>query len=889
MTGGGWRSETGDPDGTPEQEYERPNSQPPSSPLDERLSQPSSPLSEWPSLPSAPLDERLSRPSAPVDERLSRPSAPVDERLSQPWAPLDERPSQPSAPLSRPSMPSVPPTTELTDPDVGYPATDPTAPGRHKRFRSLLIGGASVAFAVIVAGGVLVASRQGDEPAAELAGNLFAARSASSADGRQLELNGVAATGATVVVAGGEDADSGYRTEFFLSRDSGRTFARAQVRTAKGEPPVAGEVPRHLAAGPGGWVALGDRVGGTVVWTSPDGAAWTRQPDATASLAFGPRDRVADVAWTGDGFTAVGQTSDKGDFTDAAPVVWLSGDGRSWERRAGWRLHPPTGGTLALTHVASVKDAIVVRGESSAKPYDITWRSTDAGETWQAFAVPGTSGEPELAFAATATTMLAVRQDGSHATTYTSPDGVRWTTAAKIEVPGFRRLLRLTATAQAAVAAIETDSGVRLVRTADGRSWQPAGATAEGAEVRDAAAAGDNTVAVGADAAHGGAGALLAVRDKAGKDVPTGIPGTTGSGKVVDALGAADGRVIAVGGASGEAAVWTSADGATWQHVQDKDKALTGQGRQRLTGVAPGFAGWLAVGTSGGTPGRPLVVTSADGESWRRADGAAPFQPSGTNPLIARGTAAGPDGYVIVGEDGFGAATWWSPDLRTWERGRPAGEDNLVGTQATRRWMNSVTSGMFGFVAAGGVTDPNAYGGVFVRRPTVWLSPDGRKWSLVRLPIPAGVNEGWLPHIASYDDVLVTAGTAVTGNGTGTAAFGYASLDGGRSWQPITLPVVAGEQSSVTAVAATPRGFVVAGTVGRPGDVVIWTSADGRSWKPEQPRGTGMSGPGDQRLSAFTTVDGELVGVGSTATGHGDEPTVWRSPLPASTEETGAP
>ncbi|MGP4094152.1 hypothetical protein [Nonomuraea sp. KM90] len=852
MTGGGWRSETGDPDGSSEQ-----------------------------------ANERLSQLSPPPDERPSQPLPPPVERFSQPLPPPVERFSQPSLPFSQPSSPSVPPTTELTDPDVGYPATDPMPPGRRKRFRSLLIGGASVTFAIVVAGGVLVASRQGDEPAAELAGNLFTAVPAGSTGGRQLELNGVAATGATVVIAGGEDADSGYRTEFFLSKDAGRTFARAQVQTAKGEPPAAGEVPRHLAAGPGGWVALGDRVGGSVVWTSPDGAAWTRQPDATASLAFGPRDRVADVAWTGNGFTAVGQTSDKGDFTDAAPVVWLSRDGRSWERRAGWRLHPPTGGTLALTDVASVKDAIVVRGESSTKPYDITWRSTDAGDTWQAFAVPGESRKPELAFAATATTMLAVRGSGTRATTYTSPDGVSWTTAAKIDVPGFRRLLRLTATSQAAVAAIETDSGIRLVRSTDGRSWQPAGTTAGGTEVRDAAAAADNTVVVGADAAHGGTGALLAVRDKAGKDLPTGIPDTTGSGKVVDALGTADGRVVAVGGANGEAAVWTSADGATWRHVPDREKALAGQGRQRLTSVTPGFAGWLAVGSSGQAPGRPLVVTSADGESWRRADGATAFRSDGKNPLIARGAAAGPDGYVIVGEDGFGAGTWWSPDLRTWERGAPAGADNLVGTQATRRWMQSVTSGMFGFVAAGGVTDPNAYGGVFVRRPTVWISPDGRKWSLVRLPIPAGVNEGWLSHIASHDDVLVTAGTAVTGNGTGTAAFGYVSVDGGRSWQPISLPVVAGEQSGVTAVATTPRGFVVAGTVGRPGDVVIWTSADGRSWKPEQPRGTGMSGPGDQRLAAFTAVDGELVGVGSTVTGQGDEPTVWRRPL--SPDETGTP
>ncbi|SPL94285.1 unnamed protein product [[Actinomadura] parvosata subsp. kistnae] len=858
MTGGGWRSETGDPDGSPEL-------------VNERLSQPSLPPGERSSPPSGPLDERLSQPSLPPVERLSQPSSPFSY------------PSHPSVP-SVPSVPSMPPTTELTDPDVGHPAPPG---GPRKRFRSLLIGGASVAFAVVVAAGVLVASRQGDDQTAQLAGNLFAAGTAGAADGRQLELNGVAAMGATVVVAGGEDADSGYRTEFFLSKDAGRTFTRAQVRTAKGEPPVAGEVPRHLAAGPAGsagWVALGDRVGGTVVWTSPDGASWTRQPDATASLAFGPRDRVADVAWTGGGFTAVGQTSDKGDFTDAAPVVWLSRDGRSWERRAGWRLHPPTGGTLALTDVASVKNAIVVRGESSIKPYDITWRSTDAGDTWQAFAVPGTSSEPELSFASTATAMLALRQGGSHATTYTSPDGVHWTTAAKIDVPGFKRLSRLTATPQAAVAAIETDSGIRLVRSVDGRSWQPAGTTAGGAEVRDTAAVGDNTVAVGA---QDGTGALLAVRDKAGKEVPARIPDTTGSGKVVDALGTADGRVVAVGGANGDATVWTSADGSSWQPVQDKDKALTGQGRQRLTGVTAGFAGWLAVGSSGRTPGRPLVVTSADGESWRRADGAAAFQSTGKEPLIARATAAGPDGYVIVGEDGYGAGTWWSPDLKTWERGTPAGQDNLVGTPTTRRWMNSVTNGMFGFVAAGGVTDPNAYGGVFVRRPTVWISPDGRKWSLVRLPIPAGVNEGWLTHIASHDDVLVTAGTAVTGNGTGTAAFGYASTDGGRSWQQITLPVTAGEQSGVTAVATTPRGFVVAGTVGSPGDVVVWTSADGRSWKPEQPRGAGVSGPGDQRLSAFTTVDGELVGVGSTATGHGDEPTLWRRPL--SPDEAGTP
>ncbi len=776
-------------------------------------------------------------------------------------------------------------TTELTEPEgAGLVSTGPgSAAGSspsalpmflHGRFRSLLIGGISVVVAGLVAVGVLVLG-DNDGPGAALAADLFDVGPPGQADGRELELNATAALGSTVVVAGGADTDSGYRAEFLVSEDAGRTFRRATARTTKSEPPSAGEVPRLLAASPGGWVAFSDRAGGTAVWTSPDGASWTRQPDATTGLAFGPRDRVEAVAWTGKGFTAVGQTSERGDFTDAAPVVWLSRDGLRWDRRSGWRLHPPTGGTLALTDVAALKGAIVVRGESSIKPYDITWRSTDGGQSWQAFAIPGSSREPALTLAATSSTMIALRRAGDHAEVYTSPDAQHWSTGRDLTVPGLREVLRLSGTSQAVVAAIGISGQVRLFRTTDGRSWRDAGSAPMGSDARfgDVTPVSDNVVLVGVD--HDDE--LLAVRDKAGRAVPAKVPDAGRIGKVVTALGARDGSVVAVGGANGDAAIWTSSDGRSWDRAQGRGSAFTGPGRQGLTAVTDGPHGWLAVGYGGRGHRQPLVVSSADGTTWAKESDAKAFR--GRDEPAAYGVASDGHGYVVVGEDGDSAAAWYSPDLRTWERGIPAGNDNLSGTPKVRRWMRSVAAGKFGYVASGGVTDPDAYGGVFTRRPTVWISRDGRKWALVRLPIPSGVNEGTLPYIAARGDTLVAAGTAVTGDGTGTGTLAYVSEDGGRSWQSIALPIEAGARSSVTAVIATPTGFVVAGTIDRPGDVVLWTSPDGRTWRRESPEGPGLTGPGDQRLTGFATVGDELVAVGSTTTDDGDRPTVWRRAL----------
>jgi hypothetical protein len=239
----------------------------------------------------------------------------------------------------------------------------------------------------------------------------------------------------------------------------------------------------------------------------------------------------------------------------------------------------------------------------------------------------------------------------------------------------------------------------------------------------------------------------------------------------------------------------------------------------------------------------------------------------------------GPAGYVIVGEDHFSAAAWFSSDLKSWERGTAPDKKALPGGGTSGRWMRDVTGGRFGYVAVGGLNDPTAHG-ARPSRPAVWTSADGRRWALRQLPLPGGTIGAWFDHVAAKGSELVATGTA-TGP-SGTRAFAFSSADGGRSWQQVSLPGGDGTNATADAAAATPSGFVIAGTTGNPGsaDVVVWSSADGRTWTSDRPRGTGLSGRGDQRLTGLTALGADLLGVGVTADHAGRQPTLWRRPPP---------
>jgi hypothetical protein len=82
-------------------------------------------------------------------------------------------------------------------------------------------------------------------------------------------------------------------------------------------------------------------------------------------------------------------------------------------------------------------------------------------------------------------------------------------------------------------------------------------------------------------------------------------------------------------------------------------------------------------------------------------------------------------------------------------------------------------------------------------------------------------------------------------------------------------------------VAATGAGFTATGAFGGGGrrDVVIWTSADGLTWKTSSPSVTGLSGRGIQEITALAVSGSMLTGVGFTASPASESPTIWRSPI----------
>jgi hypothetical protein len=391
----------------------------------------------------------------------------------------------------------------------------------------------------------------------------------------------------------------------------------------------------------------------------------------------------------------------------------------------------------------------------------------------------------------------------------------------------------------------------------------------------DVAQTPGQTVLVGRDNTGTDADPMMIVRDGQGQDVraPLGSAGAVRPDQAVQAVETANRLVMAVGSTNGDPAVWSSSDGRSWQRAQ----TIARSGTQRLTAVAAGTAGWLAVGYDGTAPRHPLVLTSRDGSSWQAADQAGTFKPGGHAALTTYAATMGPAGYVIVGEDGFSAAAWFSSDLKSWERGTAPDKKALNGTGATGRWMRDVAGGPTGYVAVGGLNDPTAHGAK-PSRPAVWTSTDGRRWALRQLPLPGGSIGAWFDHVAAKGSMIVATGTATAPSST--RAFAFFSADGGRSWQQVSLPGGDGTNATVTAASTTSSGFAIAGTTGNPGsaDVVVWTSADGRTWTSERPRGTGLSGKGDQKLTGLTTVGTDLLGVGVTADHAGQEPTLWRRP-----------
>jgi hypothetical protein len=808
-----------------------------------------------------------------------------------------QRPTAAVAPATAPA----PPTTVSESAADAEPWTPPT---RARRRPSVPLRPVAIAAAVVVVlgGGAYAAFGTGGDkpkkPAAPVpvaADRLFAPDPAAKTSGRSHALTAVAAAGSAVVAIGSEQGGVYSRGQFLTSADDGRTWRAARVRAADGGDPPPGEYPQLVAGNTGGWAALGVTSSGVVSWTSRDARSWTR----TAVVgAFSPGDKINRLVRTGSGFVAAGTAAVK---NGTQAVVWTSRDGRSWTRVGPEQLTPQGGTPLRVSSVAAYGDTVVAEGALRAtvtvtktvkkKKKKVTqtvdreafWRSPDSGRSWAPVTIPqaqGSSGDVVALVAARAGLFAARegsqttgskkhRKTTNYAVIFGSADGQTWAPVGRLGTDGYSRLGALRGADSGLAALVPVGGGKTAVLTsADGKTWQRAGDVPPGRNLTDVAPATAGAVVTGR---LGTGDAYLTVAG-AGDVNLTAIPGAvhpelTLTGVVSDA-----GRLMAVGSSSGDAALWASPDGSAWTRAT----LPAGTPPRQLVDAVHGAAGWLAVGRGGG---RVLALMSADGGSWQPVPGGKVFGAPGLTPVAA---AANTGAYVIVGRrNDTTAAAWYSTGLKNWAAAGDAGKGDLVGTADAPKWMADVAAGATGFVAVGGQTKNKT------AQPAVWTSLDGKKWALspAAPALPQGTGAGSLTSVVARGGVLVATGVTgaagVTGppaaGAPGSAAFAAVSADGGRTWQPVSLPG-AGQGTAVTAATATAHGFVLAGTTGS--DVVLWTSPDGRTWRSSRPHGMGLDGLGTQRLTGLTVVGGTLVGVGFTGDASGDVPTLWRTPIP---------
>ncbi len=312
----------------------------------------------------------------------------------------------------------------------------------------------------------------------------------------------------------------------------------------------------------------------------------------------------------------------------------------------------------------------------------------------------------------------------------------------------------------------------------------------------------------------------------------------------VNAIASAAGQRLAVGSADGYPAIWRQQPGGSWTLVTSLADLPARPGPATLTTVTHGPAGWLAVGVPG-----PVVLTSANGTTWRPAAGSIAADLGKISTVSA---AAGPRGYIILGKlavpGGCAADVWWSPDLTSWKRAHDV--NDATGSSQTL----AVAALPDGFVSVG------SHEG----RPTAWVTSDGTTWRTILLSGPANAQLNQIAVIGTR--VVATGGS--DGQGNGSAAFAVSSPDGGATWQQADL-VLPAPGTVVTALAADGQGWIAAGQYGTPGRprVVVWTLAPGMSaWS--QTRVSGITGPGageTPEITALGVTRDAVTGIGPVA------------------------
>ncbi|MGC4875248.1 hypothetical protein ACLQ26_03125 [Micromonospora sp. DT43] len=299
-------------------------------------------------------------------------------------------------------------------------------------------------------------------------------------------------------------------------------------------------------------------------------------------------------------------------------------------------------------------------------------------------------------------------------------------------------------------------------------------------------------------------------------------PGGAGRLLVRD-VAACAGRWFLVGGVVDTAgdtrpAAWTSVDGTTWTVLPVRADSFYGK-QNVLSSVACRDGRAAVIGAKvGGAHGNPRVST------WRQlADGAlvevqASFETyGGPKAVNVSRLAAGPSGWLIVGNRSAGAASWVSSPAAA-EFALVEGAPGLASDATGVTWAFDAAATSSGWLAVGGLLPA----GRIDRDPAVWSSPDGRSWQ--RTVLPGGPDYEELQRVVLAGGVPVAVGLrgatfgAWRQEATGWVAAGAFGRRSGAGVPQVASLVASGDRM----FAAVTDGARYS----------VWVSADrGGSWR----------------------------------------------------------
>ena len=632
-----------------------------------------------------------------------------------------------------------------------------------------------------------------------------------------------------------------------MSTDAGQNWRLAPVQLPGGGQPPLGHEAIRIAGGQRGWMAFGDNA----IWTSQDGQSWT----LAGTRGITPRqsnDTINVVTNTPDGFLAAGyETTSAG----SQAVTWTSRDGVTWQRltAAQLGLQEPAGTPPGIDFAVSHGNATVITDRGAG-----VWLSTDSGAHWTPVTIPVDHGAQNAISGVSfdGAGLIAVRpgrtaSGASDGVAYFSQDGRTWQYAGTIAAAGGWSPDVVKGSDYGFVVVGHTrDQYVAYTSTGTGTKWLPTGSlgsTSSGPGFTPAVGPGGSVIAAGStNSTRTNQQGLLIKADTAGHQQPVSLSSIQGGlvpEETVSSVAVAGNEQVAVGSADGYPAVWRRVSDGPWTLVSSLTQVSAGTDLAELSAVTHGPHGWLAVG-----PG-PLVLTSADGTTWRSSSGIT-HDLAGVSAVQA---ASGPHGYVITGtvaEPGgaYSRDVWWSPDLVTWTKARDVND-----TGGSSRVL-AVAAGPAGFVSAG----------FHDKLPAVWTSSDGRTWTAVSTPLPTGATAGVIQQVAVNGSHAVALGQQTTAHGVQPLA--ERSDDGGKTWQPVPF-TAPGPGVSFTALTASGGGFTAAAQFGSSGGTTaaaVWTSADGTSWARSPV--SGLTDGGSHAITALAASGSAVTGIDSVQT-----------------------